>query len=52
MVRDEAMRVLRGIAKDVLPDSGDNQAFTLIVTNENEKSVFAASLTYAGLWLL
>jgi hypothetical protein len=51
LVRVEAMRVLQGIAKDVLPTNGDHQTFRVIVTNSIGTPVFSASLTYAGLWL-
>lgn len=50
-VRFEAMKVLPAIAKDEIPQDGDRQAFTVLVTNEAGAPVYSATLTFAGLWL-
>lgn len=51
MVRTEAMEALPDIAKDEVPRDGDRQAFAVLVTDENGKPVYSATLTFAGLWL-
>ncbi|MBE7184516.1 MAG: hypothetical protein INR68_08935 [Methylobacterium mesophilicum] len=50
-MRLEAMKALPAIAKDEIPKDGDRQAFTVLVKNEAGKSVYSATLTYAGLRL-
>ncbi len=50
-VRREAMVSLPAIAKDEVPRDGDRQAYTVLVTNEDRKPVYSATLSFAGLWL-
>lgn len=50
-LRVEAMNVLPTIAKDVIPTDGDRQAFTVSVRDENNVTVYTATLTFAGLWM-
>ena len=50
-VRQEAMGTLPVIARDVIPTDGDKQAFTVLVRDENNMTVYTATLTFAGLWL-
>ena len=47
----EAMNVLPLVAKDVIPTDGDRQAFTLSVRDENNVTVYTATMTFAGLWM-
>jgi hypothetical protein len=50
-VRAEAMYALPEIAKDEVPQDGDRQAFAVLVTDEQGKPIYSATLTFAGLWL-
>ena len=50
-VRQEARHALPLIAKDTIPQDEDKQAFTVLVRDENNATVYTATLTYAGLWL-
>jgi hypothetical protein len=50
-VRHEARHGLPEIAKGIIPKDGDKQAFTVLVRDENNVTVYTATLTYAGLWL-
>ena len=50
-VRQEARHALPEIAKGEIPKDGDKQAFTVLVRDENNVTVYTATLTYAGLWL-
>ena len=50
-VRIEAMKALPSIAKEEIPKDGDRQAYTVLVRDEGGRSVYSATLTYAGLWL-
>lgn len=50
-VRCEAMTALPALAKDEIPSEGDRQAFTVLVRDEAGRSVYSATLTFAGLWL-
>ena len=50
-VRQEAMGTLPAIARDVIPTDGDKQAFTVLVRDENNMTVYMATLTFAGLWM-
>lgn len=47
----EAMRALPEIAKGAIPQDGQEQAFTVLVRNESNFTVYTATLTYAGIWL-
>ena len=50
-LKDEAMNVLPMVARDVIPTDGDKQAFTVLVRDENNVTVYTATLTFAGLWM-
>jgi len=50
-VRFEAMRALPAIARDEIPKDGDRQAFTVLVRDEGNLTVYTATVTFAGLWL-
>jgi len=50
-VRVEAMQTLPQIACDLIPMDGDRQAFTVLVRDENDSTVYTATLTFAGLWM-
>ena len=50
-VRQEAMDTLATIARDVIPTDGDKQAFTVLVRDESNVTVYTATLTFAGLWM-
>ena len=49
--RKLAIRTLPDIARDEIPKDGDRRSFTVLVTDEEGRPVFAATLSYAGLWL-
>ena len=51
-VRKHAMSVLPKIAADEIPANGDRRHFAVVVTDEDGHSVYSATLTYTGLWLL
>jgi hypothetical protein len=48
----EAMRGLPEIASDEVPADGDRQTFTVMVTDEDGKPVYTATLNFTGIWLL
>ena len=50
-IRFEAMRALPSIARDEIPKDGDRQAFTVLVRDENDITVYTATVTFAGLWI-
>jgi len=50
-VRFEAMKTLPQIACDLIPTDGDRQAFTVLVRDEKDNTVYTATLTFAGLWM-
>ncbi|AWN49511.1 hypothetical protein DK419_26860 [Methylobacterium terrae] len=50
-IRNEAMVVLPSIARDAIPKDGDRQAFTVLVRNESNLTVYTATLSFAGLWV-
>lgn len=50
-IRHEAMQALPAIARDEIPKDGDRQAFTIMVRDENNLTVYTATLTFAGLWM-
>ena len=49
--RKMAMRALPDIARQDIPKDGDRRTFTVLVTAEDGQPVYAATLTYSGLWL-
>ena len=50
-MRAEAMQTLPAIAKEVIPREGDQQAFTVLVRDENDTAIYTATLTFAGMRL-
>ncbi|MFK5597953.1 DUF6894 family protein [Methylobacterium sp. HMF5984] len=50
-VRSEAMHALPAIAKEKVPKDGNKQAYTILVRNERNVTVYTATLTFAGIWL-
>lgn len=50
-VRREAMETLPQVALNKIPKDGDRQAFSVLVRNESNLTVYTATLTFAGLWL-
>lgn len=50
-IRGEVMKALPAIAAGRIPDDGEEQAFTILVRNENNVTVYTATLTFAGRWL-
>ncbi|AWN40288.1 DUF6894 family protein [Methylobacterium durans] len=50
-VRKTAQRLLPDLAREKIPYGGDQRAI-VVVTNEESHPVYAASLNYAGLWLI
>ena len=50
-VRTEAMVALPEIAQGAIPKDGDRQAYTVLVRNACNLTVYTATLTFVGLWL-
>lgn len=50
-IRREAMETLPQVARDEIPKDGDQQAYTVLVRNESNVTVYTATLTFAGLWV-
>lgn len=51
-MRQEVLRLLPDIARDEVPEDGDRRTFTVLVSDEDGKAVFTATLTFTALWLL
>lgn len=51
-VRREAMRLLPNIAREEIPEHSNCRSFVVLVTDEDERPVYSATLSYTGLWLL
>jgi hypothetical protein len=49
--RTAAMRFLPDIAREEIPRDGDQRAFVVLVTDEDGRPVYSATLNFAGLWL-
>lgn len=49
--RDEAMNVSPTVALNQIPTNGDNQAFTELGRDENNRTVYTATLMVAGPWM-
>ncbi|MBB3903984.1 hypothetical protein GGR33_003498 [Methylobacterium brachythecii] len=45
------MHSLPEIARDEIPKDGDQQAYTVLVRDEHNLTVYTATLTFAGLWV-
>ncbi|WP_082512972.1 hypothetical protein [Methylobacterium sp. Leaf125] len=51
-IRTEAMRTLPEIARHtILARKADVQALTILVRNQDQRTVYAATLTFSGLWV-
>jgi hypothetical protein len=50
-VRKAAMAALPAIAKEQIPLSGDHRSFTVVARDEHGAAIYAATLTYVGLWI-
>ncbi|UIY45585.1 DUF6894 family protein [Methylobacterium radiotolerans] len=50
-VRQQALRALPDIAREQIPKAGDRRTFTVLVTDEDGRAVYSATLNYTGLWL-
>lgn len=49
--RREAMETLPQVARDEIPKDGDQQAYTVLVRNEHNVTVYTATLMFSGLWV-
>jgi hypothetical protein len=50
-VRAAAMLLLPDIAREGVPRDGDYRSLVVFVTDENERPIYSATLSCAGLWL-
>ena len=50
-VCQEAMHALPAFAKDRVPADGDKQEYTVLVRDENNVTVYTATLTLPEMWL-
>ncbi|TXM89585.1 hypothetical protein FV222_26465 [Methylobacterium sp. WL103] len=48
----EAKRLLPAIAVNDIPNDGERQTITVVVTDEDGQAVYSAALTFVGTWLL
>ena len=39
------------MAKEIIPEKGETQAFTVVVRNAANATVYTATVSFAGLWL-
>lgn len=51
-VRQAAMQLLPDIAREEVPQDGNRRSFVVIVTDEDGKPIYSATLTYTGLWMV
>ena len=51
-VRTAVMKLMPEIARQEVPKGSDQRTFSVLVTDEDGKPVYSATLSYAGLWLL
>lgn len=51
-VRQQAVRALSDIAREEIPKDGDRRTFTVLVTDENGRPVYSATLNFTGQWLM
>ena len=47
----EAKKLLPEIAANEVPQDGERQAITVLVTDADGKAIYMAALTYTGAWL-
>ena len=51
-VKSQAMRVLPEIAREQACNSNDRLAYTILVSDEDHKAVYSATLVLVGQWLI
>lgn len=51
MVREAVVKALPAIAADELRSNGDHRYFNVIVRDDTGQTVYAAVLSYNGVWL-
>ena len=51
-VRVEALRLLPDLARDQGVTDGERRTFTVLVTDEDHRPVYSATLSLIGLWLI
>lgn len=51
-VRTHTRRLLPDVAREELKAEGDRRTITVLVTDEDGRPVYTATLNYTGLWLL
>ena len=47
----DVMKSLAEIVKAKIPKNGKEQSYTVLVRNENNMTVYTATVTYSGKWL-
>ncbi len=47
-VRTAAMRLIADIAREAIPEKGDQRSFVVVVIDQNRSSIYSATLTYTG----
>lgn len=50
-IRAEALETLPALAKERVRKDGHEQAFTVLVRNERNLTVYTGTLTFTGVWL-
>ncbi|MER2267798.1 DUF6894 family protein [Methylobacterium oxalidis] len=50
--RDVAKRLLPAVVRDELIRDGDRLTYAVLVSDEDHRPVYSATLTYTGLWLI
>ena len=50
-IRTEAMKTLPALAMEWVHKDGNEQAYTVLVRNQRNLTVYTATLTFAGVWL-
>ncbi|KQO94633.1 hypothetical protein [Methylobacterium sp. Leaf91] len=51
-VRQQAMRLLPDVARDHAKPEGERLAFTVVVSDEDHRPVYSATLSLVGVWLI
>jgi hypothetical protein len=50
--RQKAKRLLPDLARDEAAGEGDRHTYTVLVTDEDHRPVYSATLSFTGLWLI
>ena len=50
--RNGAKRLLPNLARDQVSGDEDRHTYTVLVTDEDHRPVYSATLSFAGLWLI